>query len=460
MFQPLLYEHTMNNNRNKQVACKICYRKMRSDVLQRHMKVHEIHFLDEGEASFNQLCKNIVNEAMKKPLVDSEANQEMNYDSRRPTKRKIEDFDAEGAKLRKYLNKHNDEYNRKIILGKEVYKILGEGNIQEASLPKEMKEALNLYMSNDHDMGRDDVELKPWQKELFEQVTELTDRKIIWVVGKSCGEGKTWFQKYIKYMLGRSRVASGISIKATTPNICHALAKHPLATTDIFLFNIGKSKKKSDVVNYEVLEDLKDGDAFASKYNSQQLKIKTPNVIMVFSNEKPDTKQLAMDRWKLFYIENDSLVEKQVVKNGDFGNSIIPKKQKMVGLTEEEWENLEDELCLNLCWRGYHICNEKDEDNLLLGIDISYLRSCIYNDDVKNKFKCQACYFAREEMEEVNKHFMDHHRDTFRLPCSECKMKFKTINQLKNHYASKHFKKKKNREYFFSEQEDMYANTY
>ena len=28
-----------------------------------------------------------------------------------------------------------------------------------------------------------------------------------------------------------------------------------------------------------------------------------------------------------------------------------------------------------------------DEDNLLLGIDISYLRWCIYNDDVKNKFK-------------------------------------------------------------------------
>ena len=125
-------------------------------------------------------------------------------------------------------------------------------------------------------------------------------------------------------MFGRSRVASGILIKATTPNICHALTKQPLATTYIFLFNLGKSKKKSDVVNYEVLEDLKDGDAFASKYYSQQLKIKTPNVVMVFSNEKPDTKQLAMDRWKLFYIENDSLEEKQVVKNGDYNNSIIP----------------------------------------------------------------------------------------------------------------------------------------
>ena len=182
---------------------------------------------------------------------------------------------------------------------------------------------------------------------------------------------------------------------------------------------------------------------FASKYNSQQLKIKTPNVVMVFSNEKPDTKQLAMDRWKLFYIENDALVEKQVVKNGDYNNSIIPKRKKLKieELTDEELEKLEDELCLSLCWRGYHICNEKDEDNLLLGIDRYMLRRNYYNDDVKNKFKCLACSYANEEIEDVNKHFMEKHRDTFRLPCSDCNMKFKTIEELKVHYAAKHFKK-------------------
>ena len=430
---------------NKQVTCEICYREMRSDNLQRHMNVHQIKFLDEEDTSFNQL-----------DMIDI---------SRRPTKRKIEEvYDEDLEKLRKSLNRHNDEYNQKILLGKKVYKILGEGNIQEASLARDMKEALDLYMSNAHFMELDDVELKPWQKELFEQITKPTDRKIIWVVGKSCGEGKTWFQKYIKYMFGRSRVASGISIKATTPNICHALTKQPLATTDIFLFNLGKSKKKFDVVNYEVLEDLKDGAAFASKYNSQQLKIKTPNVVMVFSNEKPDTKQLAMDRWKLFYIENDSLEEKQVVKNGDYNNSIISKrkKQNIEELKDEELEKLEDELCLSLCWCGYHVCNEKDEDNLLLGIDISYLRSSIHKDDVNNKFKCLVCNYASEEMQDTNKHFMEKHRDTFRLPCSDCKMKFKTIKELKNHYASMHFKKsiKKKREYLYSEWNDMYVNSY
>ena len=82
-----------------------------------------------------------------------------------------------------------------------------------------------------------------------------------------------------------------------------------------------------------------------------------------------------------------------------------------------------------------------DEDNLLLGIDISYLRRNYYNDDVKNKFKCLECSYASEEMEDANKHFMEKHRDTFRLPCKDCNMKFKTIEELKSHYASKHFEK-------------------
>ena len=125
-------------------------------------------------------------------------------------------------------------------------------------------------------------------------VCKSSQRKITWVVDKSCGEGKLWFQKYVKSLYGTRKVVSGINLRANTASICHVLSKQPLSTADIFLFNIGKAKKKTDAVNYEVLEDLKDGDAFAAKYNSQQLKIRTPNVVMVFSNEKPNTNQLAM----------------------------------------------------------------------------------------------------------------------------------------------------------------------
>ena len=396
--------------KHKQVACGICYKMMRSDNIKRHKIQHE-----------------------KKNYLSPVKNQDVG--------------------LEKYLLEKTQEFKEMIEKGKVVYEILGKGEVVEKALPKDMKDALDLYVMQGNNFIDEKAELKPWQAELLEEIKNPTDRHIIWVVGKACGEGKTWFQKYLKSLFGTRRVVYGINIKANTPSICHVLSKQSLATVDIFLFNLGKSKQKFDVVNYEVLEDLKDGAAFASKYNSQQLKIKTPNVVMVFSNEKPDTKQLAMDRWKLFYIENGSLEEKQVVKNGDSNNSIIPKrkKQNIEELTEEELQKLEDELCLNLCWRGYHVCNEKDEDNLLLGIDISYLRNSIYKDDVKNKYKCLFCFYASEEMEDVNKHFMEKHRDTFWLTCSDCKMKFKTIKELKIHYAAKHFKKnvKKKRSVLF-----------
>ena len=92
--------------------------------------------------------------------------------------------------------------------------------------------------------------------------------------------------------------------------ICHALAKYPLATTDIFLFNIARSNNKFEEINYKLLEDLKDGDAFADKYNSQLLKFITPNVVMVFSNKTPEPHKMSGDRWRVYRIENDQLIAK------------------------------------------------------------------------------------------------------------------------------------------------------
>ena len=391
---------------NKQVLCKICYKTMRSDHLRGHMKVHE-----ENGGS----------------------------------KRKYDEMEEDGEALKKYLIEKTNEYKAKITLGKEVYLILGEGEVLEQALPEEMKDALDIYIKQAPEVNQSNVELKPWQKDLLEYMNHPTQRQIIWIVGKSCGEGKSWFQKYVKSVYGTRKVVSGINLRANTASICHVLSKQPLSTADIFLFNIGKAKTKTDAVNYEVLEDLKDGDAFAAKYNSQQLKIRTPNVVMVFSNEGPDTNQLAIDRWKLLYITDDNLEVRQVIKNGN--STCTTKKKKKLNLTEEEMQNLEDELCLNLCWCGFHVCNPKDEDNFLLGIDTAYLRSVNYDHTVKEKFRCEKCSFYSADMKDVNQHYMEHHRDTHMFPCWECDKKFKTIEELKTHYAKQHFGKKTTRDY-------------
>ena len=105
-------------------------------------------------------------------------------------------------------------------------------------------------------------------------------------------------------------MVSWINIKSNSASIFQALRKCPIVTVDIFLFNIGKSKNKFDQINYDALEKMKDGEAFASKYDSQQLKIRVPNVVMVFSNSPPDVKELAKVRFRVFNIIHDQLENK------------------------------------------------------------------------------------------------------------------------------------------------------
>ena len=44
---------------------------------------------------------------------------------------------------------------------------------------------------------------------------------------------------------------------------------------------------------------MEDGEAFASKYNNQQLKICVPNVVMVFSISPADIKEVAKVRLRV-----------------------------------------------------------------------------------------------------------------------------------------------------------------
>ena len=214
--------------------------------------------------------------------------------------------------FRKALINLENEYQKKIVQGQKIYKMLGEGVVSYQALTRDMKEEVDLYIENQADF-RDvgNVELKPWQESLLEYVQQPCDREIFWVVGQEGNEGKNWFQKYVKSWLGARRVVTGIDIKANSASIFQALRKCPIATADIFLFNIGKSMKKFDQINYDALEKMKDGEAFASKYDSQQLKIRVPNVVMVFSNSPPDVSELAKVRFRIFCIDEDRAQNKK-----------------------------------------------------------------------------------------------------------------------------------------------------
>ena len=116
-------------------------------------------------------------------------------------------------------------------------------------------------------------------------------------------------QEYIEAKFGWDKVMCGMDIMIKKESIFHTIRSRPYATTDIFTFNIGKDNTNMEDINYQVLEQIKDGRFVAAKFSSKEIKICKPNIVIVFANCTPDVKKLAMDRWKIFKIIGEDLVD-------------------------------------------------------------------------------------------------------------------------------------------------------
>ena len=282
--------------RNKQVVCQKCCRVMRSDYLNKHMKVHEKY--NENSLDSKSIYSSRTSLDNESEFGSSATDWEAPVQKETPLEREA---------IIKTIRIDAADYKNKLKLGKIIYEEIEEHEIPEESLRREYKEAKELYIKHKKNIDLDNVILRPWQKALLEYIKPST-REVIWVIGKHGNEGKSWFQEYMESKFGWGKVICGMDIKMKKGSICHVLSKRSLMTIDTFLFDVGKANTENGV-NYELLEKIKNGRTVASKFDSKELKFKTPNTVVVFSNEKPDVKELSNDRWKIFRIRDDDLID-------------------------------------------------------------------------------------------------------------------------------------------------------
>ena len=281
--------------RHKKVTCGKCLRIMRTDHIKRHMKQHEnVDYKNES------ICGSSIATSRTSLQEDTESN----FSSISTTKSTPinEEFVIKSMVI------DSDKYMQDMELGKIVAKTVVEKNIPQDSLSIEYKKALDLYWNKKQLMNIDNVILKPWQSALIEYM-EKSKREVIWVQGAKCEEGKSWMQEYIEAKFGWERVMCGMDITMKKESIYHTIRNRPFMTTDIFTSNIGKDDRNKEDIYYQVLEQIKDGRFVAAKFSSKEIKICKPNIVIVFSNDKPDVKKLAMDRWKIFKIIGEDLVD-------------------------------------------------------------------------------------------------------------------------------------------------------
>ena len=79
-------------------------------------------------------------------------------------------------------------------MGEIIYKIAKECNIPEESLPREYKDAKELYVKHNQTIELTNVVLRYWQESLPNHI-KPSEREIIWSIGRRGNERKSWFQK-------------------------------------------------------------------------------------------------------------------------------------------------------------------------------------------------------------------------------------------------------------------------
>lgn len=147
-----------------------------------------------------------------------------------------------------------------------------------------------------------------WQKAIIEIISKLPEkRKIYWYWSKEGNVGKTEFIKYLMYHY-KAKFLQG----KKTDIMCNIMGKdgkRPI--TNLYIF--GYPRTCEDYVSYDALESVKDGLLFSSKYESNDMIIPVPH-ILVFANFKPDMKKLSKDRWIIREIESNHIEEDIKIK--------------------------------------------------------------------------------------------------------------------------------------------------
>lgn len=154
-------------------------------------------------------------------------------------------------------------------------------------------------------LGKDlwpESKMPAWQQSMLAIVSkEPDDRTMHWVYDPIGNNGKTKFCKYLVF----KRNAVGL-VYGHSGDVLNLVSKLP--NRPIYAWNLTRAKPAnlSELDLYSAMESVKDGFFVNLKYETKQVLMEPPHVI-VFANHRPQLHQISSDRWKLWTIDNHLL---------------------------------------------------------------------------------------------------------------------------------------------------------
>lgn len=132
--------------------------------------------------------------------------------------------------------------------------------------------------------------LREWQAEMYGKLILPPDeREIVFIVDLAGNQGKSWFARYY---CDRHENAQ-IIVPGKKADMAYTVRED----CRVFFVDCPRSKQ-GEYIQYDFLEELKNGYIFSPKYQSAVKKLEIPHVV-VCMNERPDMTKLSADRYTI-----------------------------------------------------------------------------------------------------------------------------------------------------------------
>lgn len=139
----------------------------------------------------------------------------------------------------------------------------------------------------------EDFPLRDWQQDLVTLLSADPDsRTVIFVVDLNGNSGKSWFCDWYESRFPKTQVM----LPGKKADMAYML------DTDIrVLFMDAPRSKQGEFIQYDFLEDVKNGRVFSGKYESGMKRLDKVH-ICVMMNEQPDMSKLSADRYMIIEV--------------------------------------------------------------------------------------------------------------------------------------------------------------
>lgn len=136
--------------------------------------------------------------------------------------------------------------------------------------------------------------MREWQQTLNHKLLlEPDKREIIFMVDKTGNQGKSWFARYYCDLHENAQII----VPGKKADMAYVVRDE----CRVFFLDCPRSKQ-GEFIQYDFLEELKNGYLFSPKYESRLKTFLTPHVV-VLMNEQPDPHKLSADRYSITLLE-------------------------------------------------------------------------------------------------------------------------------------------------------------